>query len=261
MGQVLSQTNLTLAQLNVKEVFRLEITGINDLKDSQNEQCYLKTIGELLSVQSQMSPSQKLETIYLALSQTLPREAEEFHHNAPVQVRVDIDNLQGLCIYFMQRMAEATFLVDCFLITEFLGTTTKLTTKMLFLDVVKASIDFFLEMQIKSNDNKDEAKPLEICNAEDIIREGRESATIVERKQTVVLRGGQFLGTTRVRRRVTEISTSRFSLMPKEYSQSVVYIAPKKDPLPLPLDLPSEDLEVQTETKEKPRVSVIESDV
>ena len=43
-------------------------------------------------------------------------------------------------------MREASLLVDCFIISEFLGKSTKLSTKMLFLDVIKASIDIFLEM-------------------------------------------------------------------------------------------------------------------
>ncbi len=41
-------------------------------------------------------------------------------------------------------------LVECFIISEFVSQSTKLSTRALFLDVVKASIDFLLEMDIQS---------------------------------------------------------------------------------------------------------------
>lgn len=45
-------------------------------------------------------------------------------------------------------MKDANMLVECFLISEFLSKSIKVSTRMLFLDVLKASIDFFLEMEI-----------------------------------------------------------------------------------------------------------------
>ena len=41
-------------------------------------------------------------------------------------------------------------IVECFLISAFVSEGTKLSTRTLFLDVVKASIDFLLEMDIQS---------------------------------------------------------------------------------------------------------------
>ncbi len=43
-------------------------------------------------------------------------------------------------------------LVECFLISEFVSQGTKLSTRALFLDVVKASLDFLLEMDIKTSE-------------------------------------------------------------------------------------------------------------
>ena len=41
-------------------------------------------------------------------------------------------------------------IVECFLISAFVSEGTKLSTRTLFLDVVKASIDFLLEMDIQT---------------------------------------------------------------------------------------------------------------
>jgi len=51
-------------------------------------------------------------------------------------------------------------LVECFLISEFVSQSTKLSTRALFLDVVKASIDFLLEMDIQSAKAFENEKPV-----------------------------------------------------------------------------------------------------
>lgn len=65
---------------------------------------------------------------------------------------MDIDNLQAICIYIVWQLKDAYFLVECFLISEFLSKSTKTSTRMLYLDVIKASLDFFLEMEIRETD-------------------------------------------------------------------------------------------------------------
>lgn len=49
-------------------------------------------------------------------------------------------------------MKNPLMLVECFLISEFVSQGTKLSTRALFLDVVKASLDFLLEMDIKTSE-------------------------------------------------------------------------------------------------------------
>ena len=61
---------------------------------------------------------------------------------------IDIDNLQAIAIYIMLQMKNSYMIVECFLISAFVSEGTKLSTRTLFLDVVKASIDFLLEMDI-----------------------------------------------------------------------------------------------------------------
>lgn len=63
---------------------------------------------------------------------------------------IDIDNLQAISIYIISQIKNPLILVECFIISEFVSQSTKLSTRALFLDVVKASIDFLLEMDIQS---------------------------------------------------------------------------------------------------------------
>jgi hypothetical protein len=57
-------------------------------------------------------------------------------------------------------MKNPLMLVECFLISEFVSQSTKLSTRALFLDVVKASIDFLLEMDIQSAKAVENEKPV-----------------------------------------------------------------------------------------------------
>jgi len=45
-------------------------------------------------------------------------------------------------------MKNPRMLVECFMISEFVSEGTKLSTRALFLNVVKASLDFLLEIDI-----------------------------------------------------------------------------------------------------------------
>ena len=59
-------------------------------------------------------------------------------------------------------------LVECFIISEFVSQSTKLSTRALFLDVVKASIDFLLEMDIQSaKAAENEKRVVETANEDD----------------------------------------------------------------------------------------------
>ena len=62
---------------------------------------------------------------------------------------IDIDNLQGITIYLVWASQRPELIVDLFLISEFISETTKKSTRTMYLDVLKASIDFLLEMNIE----------------------------------------------------------------------------------------------------------------
>ena len=49
-------------------------------------------------------------------------------------------------------MQRSTIIVDCFLTTEFLSRSTRMSTRTTYLKVLQASIDFLLEMQVAEQD-------------------------------------------------------------------------------------------------------------
>ena len=81
---------------------------------------------------------------------------------------IDIDNLQAISIYIISQIRNPLMLVECFIISEFVSQSTKLSTRALFLDVVKASIDFLLEMDIQSaKAAENEKRVVETANEDD----------------------------------------------------------------------------------------------
>lgn len=106
---------------------------------------------ELSDVKFEQSPLAKLHLVEQALKFTLPEEVDAFWEGtnrfaSSKDRNIDIDNLQGLCIYMIGQMKDPGLLIECFLISEFLTKSTKVSTRMLFLNVIMASLDFFLEM-------------------------------------------------------------------------------------------------------------------
>lgn len=61
---------------------------------------------------------------------------------------IDIDNLQGITIYIVWALKNPYIMIDCLLTTEFLSKGTKMSTRTLFLEVLKASIEFLLDIQV-----------------------------------------------------------------------------------------------------------------
>ena len=61
---------------------------------------------------------------------------------------MDIDNLQGITIYLVWALQRPSLIVDLFLISEFISDCTKKSVRTMYLDVLKASVDFLLDMDI-----------------------------------------------------------------------------------------------------------------
>ena len=61
---------------------------------------------------------------------------------------IDIDNLQGITIYIVWALKQPSILIDCLLTTEFLSKATKLSTRTLFLQVLRSSIDYLLDIGV-----------------------------------------------------------------------------------------------------------------
>ena len=112
---------------------------------------YKETIDELQKLIWESSPLAKVELVYNALKYTLAEEVDNFWEGYDRFTKqndrnIDIDNLQGITIYIVWAMQRPTVIVDCFLTSEFLSRTTKISTRSMFLKVLQSSIDFLLEM-------------------------------------------------------------------------------------------------------------------
>ena len=91
--------------------------------------------------------------IYQALKFTLASEVDNFWEDterflSKAERNIDIDNLQGITIYIVSAIKDPSILIDCLITAEFLSKGTKLSTRTLFLNVLKASIDFLLDIQV-----------------------------------------------------------------------------------------------------------------
>ena len=61
---------------------------------------------------------------------------------------MDIDNLQGITIYLVWALQRPSLIIDLFLISEFISDCTKKSVRTMYLDVLKASVDFLLDMDV-----------------------------------------------------------------------------------------------------------------
>ena len=93
----------------------------------------------------------KLELAYQAIAVQLPLEVDEFY--ASIQKErserercIDIDNLQGIVIYLVWSLKDPKLITDCFLINEFASAIAIQSKRMGYLNYLKASIDFLLEL-------------------------------------------------------------------------------------------------------------------
>ena len=104
----------------------------------------------------EQSPIAKIDLIYQALKFTLASEVDTFWEDtdrflSKAERNIDIDNLQGITIYIVWALKNPSILIDCLLTTEFLSKATKLSTRTLFLQVLRSSIDYLLDIQVDEN--------------------------------------------------------------------------------------------------------------
>ena len=57
---------------------------------------------------------------------------------------IDIDNLQGICIYIVFAMRYPNVVTEYFLVRDFLSKNVELSSRSIFLNVLKGGIDYLL---------------------------------------------------------------------------------------------------------------------
>jgi len=107
-------------------------------------------------LQWEQSPIAKIDLVYQALKFTLASEVDAFWEDTERflsrgERNIDIDNLQGIAIYIVWALKQPSILIDCLITSEFLSKGTKLSTRTLFLNVLKNSIEFLLDIQVDQN--------------------------------------------------------------------------------------------------------------
>lgn len=141
-------------------------------EEYDRKRVYDRTITNLNEVQWIQCPIQKLEHIYQTLKYDLASEIDEYYlsMNKKVQTHfqsiakndrqlssfansvdinkkervIDIDNLQGICIYIVYAMKYAHIISEFFLINDFISKNVQLSSRSIFLNVIKGGIDYLL---------------------------------------------------------------------------------------------------------------------
>jgi hypothetical protein len=116
-------------------------TITHELLDQDKYMPYKQTIEALQKLAWESSPLAKVDIVYNALKFKLAEEVDLFWDGCDKfmsanQRNIDIDNLQGITIFIVWAMQRPTLLVDCFLTSEFLSRSTKISTRTMFLKVL-----------------------------------------------------------------------------------------------------------------------------
>lgn len=158
---------------------------------------YHRTISSLREVQWIQCPIQKLNHIHHCLKFELAAEIDTFYDNVDEKLHalllkksvqmngnqdpnwhslerlsqrarsaigskkdrvMDIDTLQSLCIYLVRSMGYAHLISDNFLICDFLSYSVKLSSRCIFLNVIKGAIDCILDKLEEDRWNESEAE-------------------------------------------------------------------------------------------------------
>ena len=103
----------------------------------------------------------KIELIYQALKFTLASEVDSFWEDTERFLsrgdrNIDIDNLQGLTIYIVWAMKQPSILIDCLITSQFLSKATKMSTRCLFLNLLRNSITFLLDIEMDQNPQEEQ---------------------------------------------------------------------------------------------------------
>ena len=65
-----------------------------------------------------------------------------------------MDNLQGITIYIVWALKDPTIVADLLITQEFLTKSTKLSTRSLFLEVLKSSIEYLLDIPLEQSEDE-----------------------------------------------------------------------------------------------------------
>ena len=159
---IVENAMVNLSHLQVKEVFQLNTE--NKIKFMQDENMedflveenipYEETIEQLKDLTWEQSPVAKIELIYQALKFKLAEEVDKFWDGtdrflSTQERNIDMDNLQGITIYIVWALKDPTIMADLLITQEFLTRSTKLSTRSLFLEVLKSSIEYLLEISLE----------------------------------------------------------------------------------------------------------------
>jgi hypothetical protein len=72
---------------------------------------------------------------------------------------MDIDNLQGLIVYLIFQMKNPGIIADYFLISEFVSRNVQISSRSIFLNVLKGGVDYILKQIEMGNDPTPKATP------------------------------------------------------------------------------------------------------
>ena len=97
--------------------------------------------------------------IYQALKFKLAEEVDQFWEGtnrflSTTERNIDMDNLQGITIYIVWALKDPTIVADLLITQEFLTKSTKLSTRSLFLEVLKSSIEYLLDIPLEQSEDE-----------------------------------------------------------------------------------------------------------
>ena len=73
---------------------------------------------------------------------------------------MDIDNLQGLIVYLVYQMGYTGLVSDFFLISDFVSKSMQISSRSIFLNVLKGGLDFILKTIEEDSDSLKEQNNL-----------------------------------------------------------------------------------------------------
>ena len=73
-----------------------------------------------------------------------------------------MDNLQGITIYLVWALKEPSILTDLIITQEFITRSTKLSTRCLFLEVMKSSIEYLLDIPLDMSEDHNPQEEMHI---------------------------------------------------------------------------------------------------
>jgi len=80
---------------------------------------------------------------------------------------MDIDNLQGVCIHIVYKMKYSGIIADYFLINDFVSKHVELSSRSIFLNVIKGSVDYLLDQYEQMKESPDQEQSIKLFHREE----------------------------------------------------------------------------------------------